>query len=157
MKKLFVYISILLSPLSAIAQENISFGNNYSETECLGVESDGTQILRVWTYGVDANDAANRCKRDAVYYAIFKGVGINNGGCNKEPIISNSNVKNNYATYFDLFFTEGGDYLNYIAIDNNINFTKKRDKKSEQVKFGITVKLLYSKLTERLTKDGITQ
>ena len=44
------------------------------EPECLGVELDGSQTLRVWGVGSNKKDAVEQAKKDAVRAVIFKGI-----------------------------------------------------------------------------------
>ena len=56
----------------------VSFGQSgdYSlpAIECMGVELDGSQTLRVWALGRNKVDALEQAKKNAVREVIFKGI-----------------------------------------------------------------------------------
>ncbi|NCC98963.1 MAG: hypothetical protein EOL95_04555 [Bacteroidia bacterium] len=154
MNKLLLAISMLFAAIVVNADNNTSAYYN-SETECLGVELDGSQTLRVWANGRNKTDAVEQCKKNAVNEVIFNGIKNGNGGCNKKPLITEVNAKEKYEYYFNIFFKDDGEYKKYISMEDSRTFTKKRLKRSEQVKYGITVRVNRGDLQDRLIKDGI--
>lgn len=126
-----------------------------SDTECLGVELDGSQTLRVWATGRNKTDAIEQCKKNAVNEVIFKGIQSGNGGCSNKPLIMEVNAKEKYEYYFNVFFKDDGEYLKYISMEDTRTLTKKRLRREEQVKYGLTVRVLRAELQARLIQDGI--
>ena len=155
MKKLILAIAVLASALCANAASNSTNAYYNTETECLGVERDGSQTLRVWATGRNRNDAREQCKKDAVYYVIFKGIQSGVGGCNKKPLVNEVNAEEKYQYYFNTFFKDGGEYKKYISMEDTRTLTRKRDRRVEQIKYGLTVRVLRAELQQRLIEDGI--
>ena len=44
------------------------------ETQCLGVEEDGSQTLRTWGFGNKKKDAVEQAMKNAVRDVLFKGI-----------------------------------------------------------------------------------
>lgn len=130
------------------------------EPECLGVELDGSQTLRVWGVGSNKKDAVEQAKKDAVRAVIFKGIHSGLSGCNTKPILMEVNAEEKYEDYFNVFFMDGGEYLKYVSMkdEKRINlFKKDKEKENSQhfVKYGITVRVLRAELKKRLENDNI--
>lgn len=130
------------------------FAQSY-EPECISIEQDGSQTLRVWGKGRNRKDAIEQAKKDAVYEILFNGVRKGNKGYNQRPLVPEVNARERYQEYFDIFFMDGGEYLNYVSMaDRRLGSTKK-EKNSVQVRYEITVRVLIPELRQRLTRDGI--
>lgn len=126
------------------------------QTECISVEQDGSQTLRVWGKGRNRTDAVEQAKKNAVYEVLFKGVLKGNKGYNLRPVLTEVNARERYQEYFDIFFMDGGEYLKYISMaDRKIGSTKKKVKDSAQVMYCITVRVLIPELRQRLIQDGV--
>ncbi|MEG1729216.1 MAG: hypothetical protein RR280_06715 [Bacteroidaceae bacterium] len=125
------------------------------ETECLGIELDGSQTLRAWGEGRNKSDAIEQAKKNAMRDVIFKGITAGKKDCNMRPIITEVNGHEKYEEYFNIFFTDGGAYKKYISMADE----KKRSRKAEYnnigTKYGITVRVLRAELKNRLKSDGI--
>lgn len=127
---------------------------NY-ETECLGIEHDGSQTLRVWANGRNRSDALEQGRKNAVYEVLFTGVKKGNGGCESKPLLIEVNAREKYQYYFNPFFKDKGEYLKYVSMEDSRVGTKKREKRREQVKFGVTVRVLREELKNKLIEDKI--
>lgn len=125
------------------------------ETECLNVEQDGSQTLRVWGEGRNKADAVEQAKKNAVNEILFQGVRKGNKGYNLRPIVTAVNARERYSDYFDNFFRDKGDYAQYVTMqDRRIGSTVKIPG-TVQVKCCVTVRVLCPQLKARLKKDGI--
>jgi len=127
------------------------------ETECLGVELDGSQTLRSWAFGRNKKDAVEQVKKQAVYDVIFNGIRSNGRGCDMRPLVSEANAKDKYEEYFNIFFTDKGEYLKYVSMKDTKIGSKVKKKNKLGVKYGVTVRVLRSELKKRLKDDGILQ
>lgn len=150
MKKLMLICAALMALLFAQEVKAQSF-----ETECISVEQDGSQTLRVWGKGRNRSDAIEQAKKDAVYEILFKGVLKGNKGYNLRPLVTEVNARERYQDYFDIFFMDGGEYLKYVSMaDKRLGSTKKM-KTDTQVRYCVTVRVLIPELRMRLKEDGI--
>lgn len=126
------------------------------QTECISVEQDGSQTLRVFGKGRNRSDAMEQAKKDAVYEILFKGVQKGNEGYNLRPIVTEVNARERYQDYFDIFFMDGGEYLKYVSMaDKRLGSTKKIKDSAAQVGYMVTVRVLIPELRQRLRQDGI--
>ena len=90
------------------------------ESECLGVELDGSETLRAWGRGKNRTDAIEQAKKNAVRDVLFKGVVAGSRECSVRPLITEVNAQERYASYFNDFFRDGGEYLKYVSIRKQI-------------------------------------
>lgn len=132
------------------------------EPECLGVELDGSQTLRVWGVGRNKKDAVEQAKKDAVRAVVFKGIRGGLSGCNTKPVIFEVNAEEKYEDYFNVFFMDNGEYLKYVSMkdEKRVNIFKKdkeKEKSKHFVKYAITVRVLRSELKKRFEDDNILQ
>lgn len=125
------------------------------ETECLGVELDGSQTLRVWGTGKDKADAIEQAKKNAVRDVIFKGINAGTGECNKKPLLLEVNAQEKYEYYFNAFFKDGGAYKKYVTSEDENKTSRIRAEHSTQDNYGIVVRVKRAELRQRLIDDNI--
>lgn len=128
-------------------------------SECLGVELDGSQTLRVWGIGRNKNDAVEQAKKNAVRAVIFKGIHDGQAGCNTKPLVFEANAEEKYEDYFNAFFADNGEYSKYVSMEDEKRTFFKKDKEKQKsqhfVKYGITVRVLRQELKRKLETDNI--
>lgn len=152
MRKLLFSFMAVLALFNGYAIQAQSF-----QTECIGKELDGSLTLRVWGEGRNRSDAKEQCKKNAVYEVLFKGVDNGNSGFDSRPIITEVNARVRYRDYFDIFFSDGGEYLKYVSMADKRAHSTVRKEGSSQVFYQMTVRVLSSDLRARLVADGILQ
>ena len=158
-RKMGIVTTIIFCSHNIFGQTTTSAQYEY-DAECLGVELDGSQTLRIWGVGRNKKDAVEQAKKNAVRTVLFKGIHGGLSGCNTKPVILEVNAEEKYEDYFNAFFMDGGEYLKYISMkdEKRINlFKKDKDKEKSQhfVKYGITVRVLRAELKKRLTDDNV--
>ena len=127
------------------------------ETECLGVEGDGSQTLRAWGFGKNKKDALEQARKNAVYDVIFKGIKAGVAGCNMRPLINEVNARERHEDYFDRFFMDGGEYKKYVSDADEKRSSKDKAKGKLGVRYGVTVRVLRSELRAKLKADHLIQ
>lgn len=150
---ILVLATLMVSPHVSFAQPNASLQD--IRVECLGVEHDGSQTLLVQGMGHNKADAKEQAKKNAVMAVLFIGVRSGLGGCEIRPLITEVNAREKYARYFDIFFMDKGEYVNYVSMEDTRPHSQTKKKGKEQRKITITVRVLRSQLAERLQNDGI--
>jgi hypothetical protein len=142
---------------SCSPQKKIS-GNYSYKTECLGVELDGSQTVKAWGNGRNRFDAIEQVKKNAVNDVLFYGIYEGKRDCEKRPVISEVNIRQKHEAYFNLFFSDGGDYKNYVSLeDERIGQKIIRDRKGarQSVTHGIVLRVLRAELRQKMITDGI--
>lgn len=141
--------------LSACKNSQLTLPYYSFETECLGVELDGSQTLRVWGKGRNKADAEEQAKKNAVRDVLFKGITAGTGECNKRPLIMEVNAQEKYEYYFNVFFKDGGAYKKYVSMEDRKGNSTVGASSGTQDIYGLTVRVLRSELRQRLIDDDI--
>jgi len=125
------------------------------ETECVNTELDGSETLRAWGSGRNKTDAIEQAKKNAIRDILFKGVRNGNGGCSSKPLILEVNAQEKYAYYFNTFFQDDGAYKEYISMEDTKFRSSASESTGQQDKYATVVRVLRSKLKDRLIQDEI--
>ena len=159
MKSIKLFLSLLSISISMIAcsqQKKISGNYNY-QTECMGVEGDGSQTLKAYGTGRNYFDASEQAKKNAVRDVIFKGIIEGRQECEKRPVLPEVNAAQKYEDYFNRFFADGGEYSKFVNLKDERIDRKLRERKGsrEGVTQAVYVRVLRSELKQKLIQDGI--
>ena len=144
---------------SGFAQRNSNIGKYNIESECLGIEMDGSVTLRAWGTGQNKSTALEKAKKNAIREILFNGTRKGNADCYSEPLIPEVNAEMKYEDYFNRFFSDKrGEYRHFVSgkderLDNKI--FRKGMGDSRSVTYSIVLRVLRSKLKEQLIEDGI--
>jgi hypothetical protein len=138
------------------AQKNIS-GNYPKESECMGVEMDGSQTIKAWGFGKGMKDAVEQAKKNAVRDLLFKGVRNGKQECNQKPLINEVNAQEKYEDYFNKFFADKGLYLTFVTMKDEADKIGAKDRKSatDGTQYGVVVTVLRAELKKQLIADKI--
>lgn len=136
-----------------IANEYATYG---FETECLGTDPDGTQMLRTWGKGVNKAAAIEQAKRNAVEAVIFKGITAGTGDCNKRPVCNVVNAREKYEDYFNAFFRDGGAFNKYVRLNEKRTSRIKAANASTEA-WSVVVVVDRTALRERLIQDNVIE
>lgn len=154
MKRIFLSIfAVFMFFFTASAQRSTVY--DHASIKCIGVELDGSETLRVLGYGRNRADAKEQAMKNAVWAVVFSGIRDGVSGCNMRPLVTEVNAQERYEDYFNLFFSDGGDYKQYVSLRD----TKKRSASREKDKVGytyeMTIRVLRSQLKARLKADNV--
>lgn len=152
MKKIGLTIILLLVVLACYSQARTS-GNYEFSSECMGVELDGSQTVKAWGFGRNRKDATEQAKKNAVRDIIFNGIIEGKSECEKRPLLAEVNAHQKYETYFNKFFKDGGDYLNFISMKDQRSVDRKKGRSG--VAYGLTIRVLRPELKQKLITDEI--
>lgn len=153
---LIAVISILLMLTSCktptkIANEYATYG---FEISCMGLDPDGTQILRSWGNGINKSTAIEQAKKNAVETVIFKGIIDGVGDCNKRPLINEVNARERYESYFGRFFSNGGAYNKYVTLEEK-RTSRIKSSNSAFEAWSVVVRVDRNALRQRLIEDNL--
>ena len=156
--KFLLFAGVITIMFSACKATSTASFRNY-ETQCLGVELDGSLTLKAWGTGRYWKDAADQAKKNAVRDVLFKGNFAGNGGCINRPLVPEVNAQEKYEAYFNAFFRDGGEYTKYISLkDERISSRAPRKsvaRNSDQSVYEVVVRVLRADLQAKLIQDGI--
>ena len=125
------------------------------EIECVEVGSEGTYLIKVWSYSKQPTVAIEQSKKNAIHGVLFKGFSGKNS-CNQKPIISNSAIEQEKAEFFNKFFATGGDYMKYVNISSDGSVgAENRLKIGKEYKIGVVVSVHKDLLRKDLEAAGI--
>jgi hypothetical protein len=127
------------------------------EIECAGIGTDGTYLIKVWSYSKKGSVAISQAKKNAVHGILFKGFAGGGRGCNSQkPLISNPNVEQEKKDFFEPFFAEGGKYMKFVSStsDGNVDAAD-RIKVGKEYKIGVIVSVMKDELRKDLEAAGV--
>lgn len=149
---LAAFLSISSCKTPTRIPSDYSFAN--FETECLGVELDGSQTLRVFGKGRNKADAIEQAKKNAVRDIIFKGINAGSGECTKRPLVTEVNAQEKYSYYFNPFFRDKGAYLKFVKLDEK-RLSRIKSANNTQENWGVVVTVDSPALQQQLIQDNI--
>jgi hypothetical protein len=156
-KNLFKYLLILsltgLVSCTSTKQVTSTAVWGQHEIECLGIDFDGTQQLKVYSKGANRSDAIEKALKMAVHAVTFES--ITGGDCNARPIIVEANAERKYEEYFHIFFATGGEYRKYVQLAKNSNAGTIKGKGDGLTLYVIHVNVDRASLRKRFESDHI--
>jgi hypothetical protein len=154
--KIFVaFLCITYLLLSGCSPQKKIAGNYTYKTECLGIELDGSQTVKTWGNGKNRFDAIEQAKKNAVRDVLFNGILEGKSDCEKRPVVSEVNAQVKYETYFNKFFTDKGEYKDYISMKDTQLGVREIKGARESVTIGVVVRVLRPELKQKMIADGI--
>ncbi|MCH5229968.1 MAG: hypothetical protein J1F12_08270 [Muribaculaceae bacterium] len=156
MMKKYLFIALCLSILFCTGcskKTAVTTAYKTYDTECLGTDPSGAQILRVWGSGKDYNQAVENAGKKAVEEVTFNHITNGAGDCNAWPVIDSPVARRNNSEYFAKFFKHKGNYRKYIT-------TEKPDKDkamigNDRVVVPVIVTVNRESLRQKFVKDKI--
>lgn len=153
-KTILLVIAMLLFGIQGLFAQ--SYGAQYTKMYVLNVELDGSVTIRVQAEGKNRKDALDQACKNAVYNVIFKGVKAEDkNSLLVRPLIFEVNAAEKYASFFNEFFSDRGDYDDFVTMKDRRSGTNIREKKDAQVAWTTTVRVLRPQLEEYLIEKGI--
>ncbi len=154
MKKILTTIAAALLLLADVAAQSQTVSSR-SAVRCVGVELDGSQTLRVLGYGRNRADAKEQAMKNAVWAVIFDGIKDGVQGCNMRPLVTEVNARERYEDYFNIFFSDKGEYKKYVSLRDTKKRSGDRVKDKQGYSYDLTVRVLRAELKARLKADNV--
>jgi len=166
MQKIFFsiyFILFLILPEVIFAQKverkkaNVATKEWRYELECIGVGSQGTYLVKVWSYSKNQNVAIEQAKKNAVHGVVFKGYAGTGQKCPSQPALAPQvGVENQFESFFSKFFADGGDYMKYISVSGDgATGANDVEKVGKQYKIGVIVSVMKDALRKDLEAAGV--
>ena len=144
---------INLPSVGIVRQEKINW--EY-EIEPVSVGTQGTYLIKVWSYSRNPELAIEQAKRNAVHGVIFKGFGGISGVPGQHPLADSPNLEVEQAEFFRNFFANGGKYMKFVNISNDGSVAAEdRLKIGKEYKIGVVVSVNVAGLRRDLEEAGI--
>jgi len=125
------------------------------EVEPVSIGTQGSYLIKVWSYSKKQAVAAEQAKKNAVHGVVFRGFAGMNGVSRKAPLAS-PNLENEKREFFVPFFADGGRYMKYVSITNDGSIgAKDRLKVGKEYKIGVVVAVAVDELRKDLEDAGI--
>ena len=124
------------------------------ELEGVSNGSQGTYLVKVWTYSSSKTANIETCKKNAVHGIIFKGYAAGNNIRPQGPLVKDPGAESVYADYFNNFFKDGGEYNRYVTVTSG---TQETVKVGKRYKVGLVVSVSKDQLRKTLEAAGIVK
>jgi hypothetical protein len=148
-----VLLALLFSSCATKKQLDLETEKFRYELECAGNGTQGTYLVKVWTYSRNAGRAAAQAKKNAVHGVIFKGIVGYNGCVSQRPLASNPGVELEHKDFFTFFFDDNkGEYMKYVSITSAQQEILKVGK---DYKVGVVVSVQKDALRRALENAGV--
>lgn len=126
------------------------------EIEAVQTGTQGSYLIKVWSYSKKPNVAIEQAKKNAVHGIIFRGFIGTQSVSGQKPITNNANLEVEKEDYFKLFFADGGKYMKFVSMSNDgAVAAEDRMKVGKEYKIGVIVSVNVSALRKDLEDAGI--
>ena len=149
----FLMLSGLWSCKTPTVIEN-EYGSANFKTECIGVDPDGSLMLRTWGNGINKDKAIEQAKRKAVETVIFTGLTSNNEQYKYRPLVTEVNARDRYEDFFSAFFSNNGAYKEFVKLEEKRTSRIKASNSSMEA-WGVVVILDRNALKQHLAAYGV--
>lgn len=130
------------------------------EVECVGTGTQGSALIKVWSYSRKPKVAIEQAKKNAIHAIIFQGYAGGKMGCKtQKPLVRNPNIENEKADFFKEFFAEGGKYMKYVSVTNDgaVGAGDRLKISKREYKIGVIVSVRKDQLRKDLENAGIVK
>ncbi len=159
-KTLIIMILLIVFIAVSSCKTPIQISSDYAyakfRTECLGLNQDGTQTLRVFGRGKNKACAIDQAIKNAMCDVLFNGINNCIDGCVHHPIVYEVNAREKYSAYFNQFFSNKGKYLKFIKIDER-RMSRIKSSSNIQENWGLIVTVDRAALQQQMITDNILQ
>lgn len=164
MKQILILALILIIPSIGFGQKRkIKKANEDTaawryELEALEVGTQGTCLVKVWSYSKKPTVASSQARKNAVHGVIFKGIPAKDRIPGRKPLVASAAAESQHAGFFNSFFAEGGDFMRFVTLTNN-GAIEAGDvmKIGKEYKVGVNVTVNYSELRKALEEAGVVK
>ena len=130
---------------------------NY-EVETVGKNSNGSYLLKVWSYSKSTFVAEEQAKKNAIHALVFQGAPRNDVKRidGMKALVQDPMLESQHEDFFKEFFKEGGEYKRFARLSNN-GFADviQYGKKDMKYKVGVVVMVETNALRKYLEQCGI--
>jgi len=126
------------------------------EIDAVQTGTQGTYLIKVWSYSKKPNVAIEQAKKNAVHGIIFKGFTGTASVPGQKPLTNNVNLEVEKADFFKPFFDDGGKYMKFVSMSaDGAVAAEDRMKVGKEYKVGVIVSVNVSALRKDLEDAGV--
>jgi len=126
------------------------------EIEAAGVGTQGSYLIKVWSYSKNPKVALEQAKKNAVHGVVFKGFTGKPGVPGQKALASSPNIEQEKQEFFDDFFADNGKYMKYVSESGDGSIAAEdRLKAGKEYKIGIVVSVNVDALRKDLEAAGV--
>lgn len=128
------------------------------EIQCLSVASQGSYIVKIYSYSRNKNVAIEQSKKNAIHGVIFRGIPQSEIGCVAQPPMArHPNLEEKNRDYFESFFSEDGEYRKFVTLttDGAVAPGDRLKVGRREYKIGLIVSVDIAGLRKELEAAGI--
>lgn len=129
----------------------------YEIEPAVGQGSQGTYLVKVWSYAKKQEKAIEQAPKNAVHAIMFKGYADYNAGktriAGQKPLITDPSVESQHKDFIDNFFADGGEYSKYVTLVGS--GSPDIIKVGKEYKVGVTVSVRKDALRKALEAAGL--
>ncbi len=126
------------------------------EIEPVAVGTQGTYLIKVWSYSRSSQVAIEQAKKNAIHGVVFRGFPGISGVPGQRPLTTNPNLEQEQAHFFDNFFARGGKYQKFVSVSGDGSIQPRdRLRVGNEYKIGVVVSVNVAALRKDLEDAGI--
>lgn len=126
------------------------------EIEAVQIGTQGTSLIKVWSYSKKPDVAIEQAKKNAVHGIIFKGFTGKATVPGQKALTDNVNLEVEKEDFFKPFFEDGGKYMKFVSMSNDgAVAAEDRMKVGKEYKVGVVLSVNVSALRKDLEAAGI--
>ena len=126
------------------------------EIEPVNVGTQGTYLIKVWTFSTNPGAAIEQSKKNAIHGIIFKGFAAIPGVPGQKALSTDPNTEDANFEFFRSFFMDGGKYMKFVTVTNDGAIAAGDIiKMGNLYKIGLIVSVDVASLRKNLEDEGI--
>ncbi|MGV9003261.1 hypothetical protein [Flavobacterium sp.] len=126
------------------------------EIEAVQTGTQGSYLIKVWSYSKKPEVAIEQAKKNAVHGIIFQGFTGSQSVAGQKPLTTNVNLEVEKEDFFKPFFADGGKYMKFVSMSNDGAVASgDRMKVGKEYKIGVVVSVNVANLRKDLEEAGI--
>lgn len=148
---MIVFLALLLLCGCASVSRGTSQGN--PTIQYIGTQEDGSLTVRVSAIGRNYADALSKANKFALKRTIFNGISVPENTLLSKPLLTEVNAEEKYESFFNSFFSDGGDYVRFVSSQDKRSGSDQMSKNNVSVRVLTTVRIFRSELKEYLQNN----
>ncbi len=126
------------------------------ELEVVQTGTQGTYLVKVWSYSKEPTIAIEQAKKNAIHGIILKGFPGKQGIPGQVALARDPNVETEKAAFFNDFFKTNGDYLKFINVAGDGSIAPGDIMRiGKEYKIGVVVSVNVAELRKALETAGV--